>query len=190
MPVKHKRPPLSEEERAERRRGDREYARAAVERLRSSEGWQQWLASRRHFHTYSLVISRWVSPTAHSGAVTVDDMSSAPIRRGRQGPGPGNLTQPWYPRNARPPGSSSRCLAARQIGFTTPVERRGSGESSFGTVCVSGDGGWARWSVDAFDDAEVALDGVGEGHQRLLVCLALVCRDGLFKTVELDQNDA
>lgn len=56
MPVKHKHPPLSEEERAERRRGDREYARAAVELLRSSEGWQQWLASRRHFHTYSPLI--------------------------------------------------------------------------------------------------------------------------------------
>src|SRR5688500_17568710 len=50
--------------------------------------------------------------------------------------------------------------------------------------------GWARRSVDAFDDAEVALEAVGEGHQRLLVCLALVCRDGLFKAVELDQNDA
>src|SRR5580765_3721803 len=50
--------------------------------------------------------------------------------------------------------------------------------------------GWARRSVDAFDDAEVALEAVGEGDQRLLVCLALVCRDGLFKAVELDQNDA
>src|SRR6478672_8799414 len=45
-------------------------------------------------------------------------------------------------------------------------------------------------SVDAFDDAEVALDAVGEGHQRLLIRLALVCRDGLFKAVELDQDDA
>src|SRR5690242_2634181 len=50
--------------------------------------------------------------------------------------------------------------------------------------------GWARRSVDAFDDAEVALDTVGEGHQRLLVYLALVCCDGLFKAVELDQDDA
>ena len=50
--------------------------------------------------------------------------------------------------------------------------------------------GWARRSVDAFDDAEVALEAVGEGHQRLLVCLARVCRDGLFKAVELNQNDA
>src|SRR5690242_6995984 len=47
-----------------------------------------------------------------------------------------------------------------------------------------------RESVDAFDDAEVALDAVGEGDQRLLVGLALVGRDGLFKAVELDQDSA
>jgi antirestriction protein ArdC len=45
---------LSDEERAERRRADREYARQAAERLRSSQGWQRWLATRRHFHNYSL----------------------------------------------------------------------------------------------------------------------------------------
>jgi antirestriction protein ArdC len=45
---------LSDEERAERRRADREYTRQAAEQLRSSEGWQRWLASRRHFHGYSL----------------------------------------------------------------------------------------------------------------------------------------
>ncbi|KIZ15824.1 hypothetical protein SNA_21225 [Streptomyces natalensis ATCC 27448] len=62
---------------------------------------------------------------------------------------------------------------------------------AFGLGCGGQDGnGWARRSVDAFDDAEVALVAVGEGHQRLLVCLALVCRDGLFKAVELDQNGA
>jgi antirestriction protein ArdC len=44
---------LSEQERAERRRADREFAREAIERLRSSEGWQAWLATRRHFHSYS-----------------------------------------------------------------------------------------------------------------------------------------
>ncbi len=43
-------------ERAERRRVDRAFARQAVEQLRSSEGWQQWLISRRHLHAYSLVI--------------------------------------------------------------------------------------------------------------------------------------
>ena len=50
--------------------------------------------------------------------------------------------------------------------------------------------GWARRSVDAFDDAEVALDAVGEGDQRLLVGRTLVCRDGLFEAVELDQDGA
>lgn len=45
---------LTDEERGERRRADREYARQAAEQLRSSEGWQPWLATRRHFHNYSL----------------------------------------------------------------------------------------------------------------------------------------
>jgi hypothetical protein len=45
---------LTDEERAERRRADREFARNAVELLRTSEGWQAWLASRRHFHRYTL----------------------------------------------------------------------------------------------------------------------------------------
>ena len=52
MPGTRKRE-LSDEERAERRRADREYARQAVEQLRSSQGWQRWLATRRHFHAYS-----------------------------------------------------------------------------------------------------------------------------------------
>jgi hypothetical protein len=46
---------LTDEERAERRRADREFSRQAVERLRSSEGWQTWLAVRRHFRRYSMV---------------------------------------------------------------------------------------------------------------------------------------
>jgi len=46
--------PLSDEERAERRRQDRESAQEAIELLQSSEGWQAWLASRRHFRSYSL----------------------------------------------------------------------------------------------------------------------------------------
>jgi len=45
---------FSAQERALRRAQDREYARQAVERLRSSEGWQQWLATRARFHSYSL----------------------------------------------------------------------------------------------------------------------------------------
>lgn len=45
---------LSDQQRAERRRADREFAREAVQRLRTSEGWHAWLASRRHFHQYTL----------------------------------------------------------------------------------------------------------------------------------------
>ena len=44
---------LTEQERAERRAGERRLAQQAVEQLRSSEGWQAWLASRRHFRRYS-----------------------------------------------------------------------------------------------------------------------------------------
>ena len=42
MSVKHKRQ-LTDDERAERRAQDREYARQAVEQLRSSNGWNAWL---------------------------------------------------------------------------------------------------------------------------------------------------
>jgi len=42
------------EERAARHQADRELTRQAVEELRSSEGWQHWLSTRRHFHRYSL----------------------------------------------------------------------------------------------------------------------------------------
>jgi len=44
----------TDQERAERRARDREYAQQAVERLRSSNGWQQWLRTRAAFHSYSL----------------------------------------------------------------------------------------------------------------------------------------
>ncbi len=45
---------LSDEERARKRAEDREYARQAVQRLRSSEGWQQWLKTRASFPTRSI----------------------------------------------------------------------------------------------------------------------------------------
>jgi hypothetical protein len=45
---------LTEAERAQRREHDRQTMLAAVEQLRSSEGWQRWLTSRRHFRPYSL----------------------------------------------------------------------------------------------------------------------------------------
>ena len=37
---------LTDEQRAERRAQDREFAEQAVEALRSSEGWQRWLYAR------------------------------------------------------------------------------------------------------------------------------------------------
>jgi hypothetical protein len=44
---------LTDEERAQRRAADRQYAQQAVEQLRSSAGWQQWLQTRAAFRTYS-----------------------------------------------------------------------------------------------------------------------------------------
>jgi antirestriction protein ArdC len=54
MAKKRHRKALSEEERAARRAAERELMAAAIEELRSSEGWQRWLRVRRHFHSYSL----------------------------------------------------------------------------------------------------------------------------------------
>jgi hypothetical protein len=44
---------LTEAERAEKRAEDRRRMAAAIEELRSGEGWRRWLEVRRHFHTYS-----------------------------------------------------------------------------------------------------------------------------------------
>ncbi len=53
MAKRRRRRELSEEERAAKRAAERELMTAAIEELRSSEGWQRWLRVRRHFHTYS-----------------------------------------------------------------------------------------------------------------------------------------
>jgi hypothetical protein len=45
---------LTEAEREQRRAADRAFIQQAVDALRSSEGWQRWLTTRRHFHNYSL----------------------------------------------------------------------------------------------------------------------------------------
>jgi hypothetical protein len=65
----------TEAERQERREADRRRAAAAVEALKSSEGWRSWLRARSKFHNYSLTISgagcrRRLTPLA------VGDMSS------------------------------------------------------------------------------------------------------------------
>jgi antirestriction protein ArdC len=53
MPRQRRRKPPSKEERAAKRAAERELMAAAIEELRSSEGWQRWLRVRRHFHSYS-----------------------------------------------------------------------------------------------------------------------------------------
>ena len=52
-----KRTQLTDAEREQRRAADRAFVQQAVEALRSSEGWQRWLSTRRHFHSYSNAIS-------------------------------------------------------------------------------------------------------------------------------------
>ena len=51
-----KRTQLTDAERQQRRAADRAFVQQAVDQLRSSEGWQRWLTTRRHFHTYCLLI--------------------------------------------------------------------------------------------------------------------------------------
>jgi hypothetical protein len=45
---------FTDEERQARRDADRQHTREAVQALRASDGWQQWLRLRHHFHSYSL----------------------------------------------------------------------------------------------------------------------------------------
>ena len=65
-----KRPTLTDEERAERRRQEQELTERAVAQLRSSAGWQRWLTVRSQIglRRYCLLIlGRWLSaPAAHS----------------------------------------------------------------------------------------------------------------------------
>src|SRR4030081_3355304 len=44
---------LSDQERAERRRQDRERLQRAAEELLSSDGWERWVRVRATFHSYS-----------------------------------------------------------------------------------------------------------------------------------------
>jgi hypothetical protein len=54
----HRRPrPETEAERQERREADRQRSAAAVEALKSSEGWRAWLRTRSRFHHYTPLIS-------------------------------------------------------------------------------------------------------------------------------------
>jgi antirestriction protein ArdC len=61
---------LSDEERAERRRADRERMRVATEALLSSEGWQRWVRARAVFHRYSLQNSLLLAYQCHARGIT------------------------------------------------------------------------------------------------------------------------
>jgi hypothetical protein len=55
---RHRRPPLSDPEREQRRAEQRELVQASIEQLRSSDGWQAYLKARRRLHNYSPLIWR------------------------------------------------------------------------------------------------------------------------------------
>ena len=47
---------LTDQERAERRRQDRERLQPAARELLSSDGWARWVKARAMFHSYSTLI--------------------------------------------------------------------------------------------------------------------------------------
>jgi antirestriction protein ArdC len=80
---------LTDEQRQARREADRERAADAVEALKSSEGWQAWLALRRHFRTYSphnqfLIALQCREATRVAGFRRWLDLGYA-VRRGQHG---------------------------------------------------------------------------------------------------------
>ena len=65
--VRRTRKPLSDAEREERRRAERELLADAVGQLKSTDGWARWLRVRRVFHGYSLnnqLLIAWQAPNA------------------------------------------------------------------------------------------------------------------------------
>lgn len=60
---------LSEAERAERRREDRERLQVASEALLSLEGWQRWVRARAVFHCYSLQNSLLLAYQCHARGI-------------------------------------------------------------------------------------------------------------------------
>jgi len=80
---------LSDAERAERRRADRERLQAATEELLSSQGWQRWVRARALFHSYSLTNSLLLavgcinSVSCCGGFVFVDEAAEQVSSAGR-----------------------------------------------------------------------------------------------------------
>jgi len=81
-----KRPTLTDEERAERRRQRQELTEQAVAQLRCSDGWQRWLTVRARvgLRRYSVLMwSGWPRSgfTARIGVVDMSSTSAASLRR-------------------------------------------------------------------------------------------------------------
>jgi len=61
--------PLTEEERAERRRQDRERLERAVSELLTSDGWKRWLRARSVLHGYSFHNTLLIAQQAHARGI-------------------------------------------------------------------------------------------------------------------------
>ena len=89
MTLKRRRREMSETERAAKRAAEREQMQAAIEALRSGEGWKRWLKVRRHFHTYSfhnqlLIASQCPEATRVAGFRSWLSLGYA-VRKGERG---------------------------------------------------------------------------------------------------------
>ena len=107
---------LSEDERAEKRAAEREQMQAAIEALRTSEGWKRWLKVRRHFHTYTfhnqlLIASQCPEATRVAGFRSWLSIGYA-VRKGER------AIRIWAP---CPP--SKRQLAEWKRAVRTPLEK-------------------------------------------------------------------
>ena len=49
---------LTDQQHTDGRRAERELVRQSVERLRTSDGWRQWLATRSRFRSYTASATR------------------------------------------------------------------------------------------------------------------------------------
>jgi antirestriction protein ArdC len=107
---------LSDTDRQARREADREKAAEAVQALTTSEGWQAWLALRRHFRTYSannqfLIALQCQDATYVAGFRTWLQLGYA-VRRGEQ------AIRIWMP---MPP--SKKALAEWEDAGAVPDEK-------------------------------------------------------------------
>jgi antirestriction protein ArdC len=66
---------LTDEERAQRRRQDRERLQQAARELLSSEGWARWVKTRARFHVYSVGNCMLLASQAHERAIALSHVA-------------------------------------------------------------------------------------------------------------------